>query len=167
MLLPNISVNGYKESTCPMLIAPLGQHDVILGKLWMNRHGVVLDILKDTVLFVPGRCDHDGNQTSAPKDLILAKPPSPVQSILKRKSPPQPTCESEPESLQSDVEDDLSTNQNVLEPKLQKVQKAKDIDPHDYPPPPIARSTRKKRNTPSPRAFKECTGAEPNTVDIC
>ncbi|SLM36861.1 Reverse transcriptase domain [Lasallia pustulata] len=53
-----------------MLITPLGQHPIILGKPWLNRHGVVLDMKLDSLIFVPGRCSHFG----APKVL---EPPNP------------------------------------------------------------------------------------------
>ena len=68
-LLPTLDIEGHKESTCPMLIAPLGNHDFILGKPWMNKHGVILDLLKDKLLFRPGHCYHDGNGSSMPEDL--------------------------------------------------------------------------------------------------
>jgi len=32
MILPNLTIQGHKEASCPMLIAPLGQYDIILGK---------------------------------------------------------------------------------------------------------------------------------------
>lgn len=82
-LLPNLEVHGHKESTCPMLIAPLGQHDLILGKPWMNKHGVLLDMLRDKILFVPGRCSHDGNTVSLDKDLtfVSATPRLPIPCV--------------------------------------------------------------------------------------
>ena len=81
-ILPALIVNGHRESTCPMLIAPL-QHDMILGKPWMNKHGVLLDMLRDKLLFVPGRCTHDGNAVSSNHDLQFVPPPTPV-AILPR-----------------------------------------------------------------------------------
>ena len=51
MILPGLELNGHKELTVPMLITDLGQHDVILGKPWMNRHGVLLDMKSDSVVF--------------------------------------------------------------------------------------------------------------------
>lgn len=74
MILPSLTVQGHKEASCPMLIAPLGQHDIILGKPWMNKHGVILDILRDKILFAPGRCDHDGNATLVLEDLTFVLP---------------------------------------------------------------------------------------------
>ena len=87
-LLPNLIIQGHHESTCPMLIAPLGNHDFILGKPWMNMHGVLLDLLKDKLIFRPDHCSHNGNATSRPQDLQFlstARPP--------KHRPPSPTAE--------------------------------------------------------------------------
>jgi hypothetical protein len=32
---------------------------MILGKTWLNTHGVLFDILHDKLIFCSGRCDHD------------------------------------------------------------------------------------------------------------
>ena len=85
-ILPALIVNGHRESICPMLIAPL-QHDMILGKPWMNKHGVVLDMLRDKLLFVPGRCKHNGNVVSDDKDLQFVTPPPVPKAILSRNLP--------------------------------------------------------------------------------
>ena len=37
----------------------------------MNKHGVLLDILKDKVLFVLGRCNYDDDVTFFLKDLTF------------------------------------------------------------------------------------------------
>ncbi|KAL2036425.1 hypothetical protein N7G274_010858 [Stereocaulon virgatum] len=43
-----------------MLITDLGQQHIILGKPWMNKHKVLLDMADDRIVFIPGRCDHTG-----------------------------------------------------------------------------------------------------------
>ena len=52
-----------------MLIATLGNYNFILGKLWINKHGVILDLLKNKLLFRPGYCHHDGNISFLLEDL--------------------------------------------------------------------------------------------------
>lgn len=99
-IFPGLSIDGHREGTCPMLIAPL-QHDLILGKPWMNKHKVVLDMMKDKILFLPGRCEHDGNTTSAPADLPFS--PAPVSKVAPNK-PPSPTYTSEDESCASEYD---------------------------------------------------------------
>ena len=68
-IYPTLTVQNHSESTCPMLITKLGHHDMILGKPWMNAHGVLLDMETDRLIFQPGRCSHPG----APRE--LASPP--------------------------------------------------------------------------------------------
>ena len=74
-ILPNIIVNGHWESSSPVLIANTGDNDIILGKPWMNRHGVLLDMMRDEILFVPGRCSHDGSRASSSSKLAFARSP--------------------------------------------------------------------------------------------
>ena len=72
----------------------------------MNKHGVVLDMLRDKILFLPGRCNHDSNQISTMDELPFLPtpelrpptPPTPPPVILKRQSPPPPTYDNETDS---------------------------------------------------------------------
>ena len=73
-LLPSLTINGYKEGLYPVLIAPLGHHSVILKKPWMNKYRVLLDMIRDRILFVPGRCEHDYNIASTSNDLSFKQP---------------------------------------------------------------------------------------------
>ena len=41
----------HRETTVPMLIADLGQHDIILGKSWMNWNQLVLNMKDDSIVF--------------------------------------------------------------------------------------------------------------------
>lgn len=152
-LLPNMSVGGHKEGTCPMLIAPLGNHDVILGKPWMNKHGVLLDMLRDKVLFVPGRCNHDGDKVSPREDLTFLTPvatPSPASSpvILKRPRPPSPTVEAEEEDPASSSDDRHEADKD-----------SSDSDAF------ILGSSR-GRTIPNPREIKKQKASNPDYLDI-
>ena len=46
-IYPTMTVKEHKETTTPMPITKLGQHQIILGKPWMKKHGAVLDIKND------------------------------------------------------------------------------------------------------------------------
>lgn len=59
-IYPSLKVHDHYESTAPMLITRLGQHQIILGKPWMNKHHVQLDMGTDKITFAPGRCTHFG-----------------------------------------------------------------------------------------------------------
>jgi hypothetical protein len=54
---------------------------MILGKTWLNTHGVLIDMLHDRLTFLPDRCDHDFPTS----DLKESKQPHPrIVQILKR-----------------------------------------------------------------------------------
>ena len=55
-----LKVNEHAEQTCSMLIVLLNNHRIIIGKSWMNRHEVILNILYDRIVFKSNRCKHFG-----------------------------------------------------------------------------------------------------------
>ena len=59
-IYPNLTLQNHTESLAPMLITKLGNHQLILGKPWMNARDVLLDMQSDSLIFVPGRCSHPG-----------------------------------------------------------------------------------------------------------
>ena len=58
-IYPTMTVKDHRETTTPMLITKLGQHQIILGKPWMKKHGVILDMRNDRLGFWPGHYQHD------------------------------------------------------------------------------------------------------------
>ena len=96
-------------------------------------------MLKDKILFVPGRCEHDGNQTSPPEDLSFLPTPSPPSPSIPPsptlKRPPTPTCEDEGYETASES-------------------------------PSSSEQPSKPRRTPSPRAAKEQRTSSPDALDI-
>ena len=58
-IYPTMTIQDHKETTTPMLITKLGQHQIILGKPWMKKHGAVLDMRNDRLIFWPGHYQHD------------------------------------------------------------------------------------------------------------
>ena len=54
-----MTVQDHRETTTPMLITKLGQHQIIFGKPWMGKHGVILDMRNDQLSFWPGHYQHD------------------------------------------------------------------------------------------------------------
>ena len=79
-----MTIQYYKELTTPMLITNLGQHLVILDKLWMKKHGVILDIRNDQLTFWPSHCQHVTTKAYA-AELHAAEPhDTPIKTILKQ-----------------------------------------------------------------------------------
>ena len=76
-IYPTLIVQNYRETISPLLITQLGQHKMILGKPWMRKHGVILDMSCDKIMFWPGHCTHPG----APK---LIEPPRKLETIDKK-----------------------------------------------------------------------------------
>ena len=76
----------------------------------MNKYRVLLDMMKDKILFMLDRYNHNDNETSTAKNLaILSNPkskPSILQTILKKESPPQPTYN---DDLNSIIDLDISS----------------------------------------------------------
>jgi hypothetical protein len=70
---------------------------MILGKTWLNTHGVLLDMLHDKLSFRPDRCDHDlpthepkeSKQSSfSPPIMQILKKPCPISEMLRESAPP-------------------------------------------------------------------------------
>ena len=59
-IYPTLSVGSHTESLAPLLITKLGHHPMILGRPWMKKHGVLLDMINDCISFSLGYCSHPG-----------------------------------------------------------------------------------------------------------
>ena len=57
-IYPTLTIQGHTKLLTLLLVTKLGQHPIILGKLWMCRHGVILDMSCDKLTFLPGHCKH-------------------------------------------------------------------------------------------------------------
>ena len=58
-IYPTMTVQDHSKLTTLMLITKLGQHQIILGKPWMKKHGVILDMRNDQLTFWPEHCQHE------------------------------------------------------------------------------------------------------------
>jgi WD domain, G-beta repeat len=89
-IYPSLTIQSHSERTAPLLITRLGQHPMILGKTWLNTHGVLLDMLHDKLIFRPNRCDHDLPVSSTTTSTVLSEPkeakqpPPQITEILRR-----------------------------------------------------------------------------------
>lgn len=52
------SVQNHKDTVASFLITKLSQHSIIFKTLWMEKHGVILDISYDKLIFCPGHCTY-------------------------------------------------------------------------------------------------------------
>ena len=59
-IYPTLSVGNHTESLAPLLITKLGQHPMILGRPWMKKYGILLDMINDSITYFPRYCMHLG-----------------------------------------------------------------------------------------------------------
>ena len=59
-IYPTMTMQDHRENLLPLLITELGQHGMILGKPWMRKHGLLLYMKDDKIMFWPGHCTHPG-----------------------------------------------------------------------------------------------------------
>ena len=57
---PCLEVAGHCESTAPLMITNLGNHQMILGLPWLEAHDVIADFAARRLLFKPHHCTHAG-----------------------------------------------------------------------------------------------------------
>ena len=57
-IYPTLTVGDHIESLAPLLITKLGNHPMILGRPWMKKHGVIIDMTNNSLAFWPGHCTH-------------------------------------------------------------------------------------------------------------
>ena len=50
-IFPSLNLFGRREHSVPMLIADLGGHQAILGKPWMNKNQLLLNMADDSIIF--------------------------------------------------------------------------------------------------------------------
>ena len=79
-IYPTMTVKKHREMTTPMLITKLSQHQIILGRPWMKKHGVILNMQNNQLSFWPEHYQHDvalrfptAEPQAGEKDLLLTK----------------------------------------------------------------------------------------------
>jgi hypothetical protein len=98
-ILPTLTVGNHKEPSVPMLIADIGHHEAILGKPWMNKNGVLLDMSRDTIVF-PSQLDSPISVLPVPYK-PKTSPSTNVSKAPKVLQRPVPTSEEEVSSIHS------------------------------------------------------------------
>ena len=74
-IYPTLTVQGHTELLAFFLVMKLGQHPLILGKPWMQKYGVTLDMSCDKFAFWPRHCQYLGSLSLAvntPVELYLS-----------------------------------------------------------------------------------------------
>ncbi|GME64609.1 hypothetical protein ASPGLDRAFT_125098 [Neofusicoccum parvum] len=75
-ICPHLQVKDHWEATSPLLIMDLGNHDMLLGKGWLQAHGALPDANSNSVTFKPNFYTHPGRPAAAePRKLDPTTPP--------------------------------------------------------------------------------------------
>ncbi len=108
----NLTVQGHMKRSAPMLITRLGQHQMILGKTWMNKTGVTIDMRDDRLQFPDSKAHIDASPAPLPviKKIAIEQKSSAPTQILKRSTPSVATRLSEKSSSSKIVEPPNSVN---------------------------------------------------------
>ena len=69
-IYPTLTVQGHTKSLALFLVTKLGQHLLILGKLWMQKHGVILNMSCDKLTFWPEHYQHPDSLPAAINTLV-------------------------------------------------------------------------------------------------
>ena len=64
-IYPTLTVQDHTKLLALFLVTKLGQHLLILGKPWIRKHGVILDMSYDKLTFWPGHCQYPGSLSAA------------------------------------------------------------------------------------------------------
>ena len=88
-----ITVKEHRETTTPMLITKLGQHQIILGKPYMKKHGAILNMRNDRLSFWPEHYKHDVALRLPPAEPRTEKPQPQAEKSHKELSIEAPNAE--------------------------------------------------------------------------
>lgn len=57
-IYPILTIGIHTESITLLFIIKLENHSMILGQLWMKKHGVIIDMINNFLAFWPGHYTH-------------------------------------------------------------------------------------------------------------
>ena len=84
-----LTVQGHLKLLMSMLVTKLGQHSLILDKLWMQKHGLIIDMSCDKITFWPGHCQHSTVETELQRIALAPSQSEPMrgrEEVLVQKS---------------------------------------------------------------------------------
>jgi len=70
-IYPTMTVHEHVETVALMLITSLGNHPIILGKPWMNKHYIMLNMTEDRVVFGKKNCCTTGGPAPNATNLVI------------------------------------------------------------------------------------------------
>ena len=75
-----LTIGTHTESLAPLLITKLENHLMMLGRLWMKKHEIIIDMTNDSLAFWPGHCTPIGafcpttlSQSTLPTEIAVVR----------------------------------------------------------------------------------------------
>ena len=120
-IYPTLTVGTHTENLAPLLITKLGNHPMILGRPWMKKHGVIIDMTNDSLAFWPGHCTHI--EVTSPTSLSQLRLPMKIAVIkIEKHITPQKIIK---KGLKEDMTDFLQTPNGLSSKKRKQINKSK------------------------------------------
>ena len=120
-IYPTLTVGTHTESFTPLLITKLGNHPMILGRLWMEKQGVIIDITNNSLAFWPDHYTHIG--TTSPT--TLSQPRLTAESAVIKIEKDITPWKIIKRGLKKDMIDFLQTPNKLFSKKRRQINKSK------------------------------------------
>ena len=123
-IYPTLTVQSYTKSLVLFLITKLGQHLLILGKPWMQKHDVILDMSCDKLAFWPRHCQHPGSELLAVNTPVELHLSTSVHLSTSANMPLAPHVKNPTTSVTAPAEPQKSKRSNEIPPAIPGVRLA-------------------------------------------
>ena len=118
-IYPTLTVGTHTESLAPLLITKLRNHPMILGRPWMKKHGVIIDMTNNSLAFWPGHCTHIGATS------LLSPPSLPTETAAVRIEEDITPRKMIKRGSKEDITDFLQTPNKLSSKKKRQINKSK------------------------------------------
>ena len=120
-IYPTLTIGTHTENLASLLITKLRNHPMILGRPWMKKHGVIIDMINDSLAFWPGHCTHIGATSSN----TLSQPRLPAEKAVVRIENDISPQKMIKKGLKEDITDFLQTPNKLSSKKRRQINKSK------------------------------------------
>ena len=120
-IYPTLTISIHTENLASLLITKLRNHPMILGRPWMKKHGVIIDMTNDSLAFWPGHCTHIG----ATSPNTLSQPKLPAETAVVRIEKDISPRKMIKKGSKEDMTDFLQTPNKLSSKKRRQINKSK------------------------------------------
>ncbi len=116
-----LTIDTHTKSLTPLLITKLGNYLMILGRPWIKKYGVIIDMTNDSLAFWTGHCIHIRVTSS----IILSSTHSPMEIIVVRIEEAITSQKMIKRVSKEDMTDFLQTPDKLSSKKRKQINKSK------------------------------------------